>query len=215
MNNNGRINGSRKNFSQVSNHALQDPDLSLKAKGLYALIESYINIPNFIVYKTTLSKSMKDGKTSFDTAWKELKDKGYLVQHKKRNATNNTFYYEYDLLEIATTTFSTPGVPTPGKGGMYINNDSNNIDLNNNNSTSLYQDDDIIKTFLQTYYNYFGYNHRKINKKINFDEELTTDQVKEYSDKFFDDYSIDNKQHNLEKCSIDNFVVHLNRYMRE
>lgn len=33
-------------FAQVSNHALRDDKLSLKAKGLYALIQSYLTLPD-------------------------------------------------------------------------------------------------------------------------------------------------------------------------
>ena len=36
------------NFSQVSNYAMWDEELSLQAKGLYGLIASMINIPDFI-----------------------------------------------------------------------------------------------------------------------------------------------------------------------
>lgn len=39
-------------FSQVSNVALRDSRLSLKAKGLYSLIESYITMENYVLYKT-------------------------------------------------------------------------------------------------------------------------------------------------------------------
>ena len=69
-------------FSQVSNSALRDINLSLKAKGLYLLIQSYITIPDFILWKTTLIKECKEKTDSFNGAWKELKDNGYLIQRK-------------------------------------------------------------------------------------------------------------------------------------
>ena len=124
-------------FAQVSNLALRDENLSLKAKGLYSMIQSYITIENFTLYKNTLIKQCKDKEGSFNTAWKELKDNGYLVQEKRRTS-NGSFYYEYDLLDEPFTTpqfstpgFSTPGSSTPGKTGVYNNTDLSNTDLNN------------------------------------------------------------------------------------
>jgi hypothetical protein len=81
--------------------------------------------------------------------------------------------------------------------------------------TSNYEFDDNVKTFLQEYYNYFGYKHRNINNVVTFEREVTSYDVKEYSKHFFDEYSNNDKKHNLEKCSINNFVEHLKRYMRE
>ena len=129
-------------FAQVSNLALRDENLSLKAKGLYSMIQSYITIENFTLYKNTLIKQCKDKEGSFNTAWKELKDNGYLVQEKKRTS-NGSFYYEYDLLDEPFTTpqfstpgFSTPGSSTPGKTGVYNNTDFNNTDLSKGENSS-------------------------------------------------------------------------------
>lgn len=86
-------------FSQVSNIALRDEDLSLKAKGLLALIESYLSLDNFVLYKQFLINKSTDGETSFRGAWKELKDKGYLIQYKLKNNETKQFYYEYEVCD--------------------------------------------------------------------------------------------------------------------
>lgn len=86
-------------FSQVSNVALRDEDLSLKAKGLLALIESYLSLENFTLYKQFLINKSKDGETAFRGAWKELKDKGYLIQYKLQNNETKQFYYEYEICD--------------------------------------------------------------------------------------------------------------------
>lgn len=86
-------------FSQVSNVALRDEDLSLKAKGLLALIESYLSLDNFVLYKQFLINKSKDGETAFRGAWKELKDKGYLIQYKLQNNETKQFYYEYEICD--------------------------------------------------------------------------------------------------------------------
>ena len=106
------------------------------------MIQSYITIENFTLYKNTLIKRCKDKEGSLNTAWKESKDNGYLVQEKKRTS-NGSFYYEYDLLDEPFTTpqfstpgfstpgSSTPGSSTPGKTGVYNNTDLSNTDLSN------------------------------------------------------------------------------------
>jgi hypothetical protein len=132
----GKFRSKKTFFSQVSNSALRDPGLSLKAKGLYALIQSYITIEGFLLYKSHLVKQNADGIKSFESTWAELKQKGYLIQHKTRGE-NGSFCYEYDLLD---TGFSNDS-PHPQKGGsgkrrhgergVYNNTNLINTDLNN------------------------------------------------------------------------------------
>lgn len=155
MSNNGVIKGRKVYFAQVSNEALRDNKLSLKAKGLYALIQSYITIENFTLYKNTLKKQCQEKEKSFESAWKELKDKGYLIQYKLQDGKGN-FFYEYELLDIKKSVEplidknfnhtpkkvgmgekTTPpkkqvvdNAPS-GKSGVYNNTNSNNTDLNN------------------------------------------------------------------------------------
>lgn len=95
----GRFRKKRYNFSMVSNSVLQDPKLSLKAKGLYSVIQSLITLDND-VYKWQIMKFCQEGETAFENAWKELKEKGYLKVSKMRDPVTNVFFYEYDLLEI-------------------------------------------------------------------------------------------------------------------
>lgn len=86
-------------FSQVSNTALRDDKLSLKAKGLYSLIQSYITLENFTLYKSTLYNKCIEKEKAFESAWNELKDNGYLKQYRIRSAETNKYVYEYDLLD--------------------------------------------------------------------------------------------------------------------
>ena len=69
-------------FSMLPNDFIRNPDISNDAKALYAIIKSYIGIPDFILYKSTLVKSFKGGDFRFRNAWKELKDTGYFSQIK-------------------------------------------------------------------------------------------------------------------------------------
>ena len=139
-------------FSQVSNTALRDKNMSLKAKGLYSLIQSYITIEDFTLYKSTLQKMCKEGRDGFNSAWNELKKCGYLVQYKYKDKSG-AFYYEYELLDAplpekspdteipsmekatygkTTHGESNSGISTPGKPSTYNNIDT--INTNNNNT---------------------------------------------------------------------------------
>lgn len=69
---------------------LKDKNLSLKAKGLYSLI--FIN-KNF--NKESLKSMCSEGKEGFENTWKELKEKGYLIQKKEQK--NGRFNYIYSL----------------------------------------------------------------------------------------------------------------------
>ena len=134
--------------------------MSLKAKGLYALIESYINIPNFILYKNMLKRRCIEGTTAFETAWRELKAEGYLIQHKTQTE-KGYFRYEYELLDKRIQTPKTHPLDNPphGKGGVYNNTDSSNTDLNNTDIYIILPDDGHV--FIEIYKDLF----RKITKK--------------------------------------------------
>ena len=155
-------------FSQVSNFALRDTKLSLKAKGLYSLIQSYITLENFILYKTTLKKQCLEGSTAFESAWSELKTMGYLKQYKSKN-NGGFFIYEYDLLDIKEEIIHTPKTypmdnPVGGKGGLY-----NKTDLNNtysNNTGILHHLEELNNEYVNAYtkiMDYNGYKHKKVS----------------------------------------------------
>ena len=90
-------------FCFVSDSVAQDKNLSLKAKGLYLLIQSCIESPEFDFshYKPELEAKCKEGSKAFDSAWKELKKAGYLKQHRIPSGKSGTFCYEYELLDDA------------------------------------------------------------------------------------------------------------------
>lgn len=76
-----RIKRIRKNsdFTQVDNSIFRS-GLSLKAIGLLTYILHYP--ADWIIYKKNLIKDLKDGRASFDSAWKELQEAGYIVSEK-------------------------------------------------------------------------------------------------------------------------------------
>lgn len=85
-------------YASVSQVLIKDTELSLKAKGLYSIIECYIRIPDFTLYKSHLINQSTDGLRAFNSAWYELKEHGYLKQYRIREAKG--WRYEYDLLDV-------------------------------------------------------------------------------------------------------------------
>ena len=87
-------------YCLVSNDLTRDSNLSLRAKGLYLLIQSYITIPNYQLYKKVLLSFCIEGRDSFQKTWNELLNAGYFVSNKKKDS-DGTFCYKYALLDSA------------------------------------------------------------------------------------------------------------------
>ena len=200
MNNEGVFRQKKVFFSQISNNVLRDTKMSLKGKGLYSIIQSYITIENFILYKTTLKKQCKEGNKAFESAWKELKDRGYLVQYRLRDKKGN-FYYEYDLLDNVHTPEkgSTDNAPS-GKGGIYNKTDLTNIDFNNTEKeryTILSDDENVcFKIYKDAFTKKFNKVHMRVSANnyillqewVNSlaDAEVTVGEYREVVEEYFD-----------------------------
>lgn len=67
-------------FYTVPNSAVQGMNLSLEAKGLYSLIQTCLEDPDFDIghFKQAVQANCKEEDKAFDSAWKELKNAGYL-----------------------------------------------------------------------------------------------------------------------------------------
>lgn len=169
MNKNGSFRKKKLNFSMISNSIIRDETISLKAKGLYALIQSYITLDSFVLYKDFLMSKCCEGKKAFDAAWKELKDSGYLVQFRCQDDKTKQFYWEYELLDEPCQTLqneedSVEAIPPKGivwqrdgmdkgcdgKGG-HINNTIHNNTLNNNTNQIISIDDVMDKIGINTF----------------------------------------------------------------
>ena len=88
---------SKKGFTVVQNEITRDAKISLKAKGLYLVIQAYISMPDKKWTKEDFRNLTKEGKKAFDSAWKELKDFGYLKVHFMPD--NGKWKTEYELLD--------------------------------------------------------------------------------------------------------------------
>ena len=87
-------------YTTIFNNILRDKTLSLEAKGLYAVIKSFIGLPDFRLSKRALSYTCSDSDYLLNAAWKELKQHGYL-QHYFSTAENGAFCHAYNLMQHA------------------------------------------------------------------------------------------------------------------
>lgn len=84
-------------FTQVPNALLADPDLSLKAKGLYALM--YSKPDGWQFYESALVRESRDGKDAVGSALDELVKAGWLRRCGGRADDTGRFTaYDYELL---------------------------------------------------------------------------------------------------------------------
>ena len=88
---------SKKGFTVVQNEITRDTHISLKAKGLYLVIQAYISMPDKKWTKEDFMRPAKEGNKAFDSAWKELKESGYLKVHIMSD--NGRWRTEYELLD--------------------------------------------------------------------------------------------------------------------
>jgi len=133
-------------FTQIDNAAILNKAMSLKAKGLLAVMMSRPEDWDF--YMDWLELQSRDGKEAHQSAMKELEDLGYVVREKSRGGRGRiTWDYIVDdeihgkpaaTIEgktrhgkISTTTgFTTDGRTTDGKPAT-SNTDLKNTDLTN------------------------------------------------------------------------------------
>ena len=85
-------------YTTIYNEVLRDRTLSLNAKGLFAVIKSFIGLPDFALSKRRLSYACSDSGYLLNAAWKELKQKGYL-QHYFSQSENGAFCHVYNLMQ--------------------------------------------------------------------------------------------------------------------
>lgn len=96
MNDNGVFR--RKNgFTITGNTVVRDIRLSMKAIGLYVRIMSYITLDDFMLTKSFIKSKCQEKEKAFDSAWNELKERGYLKVYF--HPTSKGWQAEYELLD--------------------------------------------------------------------------------------------------------------------
>lgn len=132
-------------FTMIPNELLVNPDIHPNTRLLYCIIKHYITIPGFVLYKSTLIKSLGLAANTFNKYWKELKDLGFLEQIQHH--INGRWKYSYKLHSISLKNTGTQNTGTQNLGycntrpcnlGEYNNTDLNNTDNKNLDSTDNY-----------------------------------------------------------------------------
>jgi len=125
----------KKGFTAVQNSVAKDKTLSMKAKGLYLLIQAYITMPGSNWKKSDFEDMCMEGSKAFNSAWDELKKKGYL--HVHIYSGNGIFKNEYELMDEKTTGphtfyYNCRGELTKTNEDRYPQNGSNGDGINGN-----------------------------------------------------------------------------------
>ena len=85
------------NYTVVSNYALRDKSISLKAKGLLMLL---LSLPDGWKFSQSgLATLCKESERAIRSATKELEQNGYLVRRRERNG-NKYGHSVYEVYEI-------------------------------------------------------------------------------------------------------------------
>lgn len=92
-----RLTKQRAPFTQVPNELLNDHTISLKAKGLWALMDSKPD--GWTFYESALAKECKEGKEAISSGLDELVEAGWLRRSGGREEGTHRFTaYDYELL---------------------------------------------------------------------------------------------------------------------
>ena len=87
----------RHNYSIIDNTCLRDPNLSWKAKGLFAYL---LSLPDdWQIYQKDLVNRATDGDTSLRSGIIELEKAGYLKRERQRNESGQVKGMIYHIIE--------------------------------------------------------------------------------------------------------------------
>ena len=160
-------------YATIPNDLLNDSIISLKAKGMYAYIQS--KSENWDFSAERISKQLKEGLPSVKSALQELEFNGYLVRRRFQN--NKGFWeVEYILYENPVVGNLLSGKPTEenpiiGKPTNISNKDYSNKDYN---KTIIKSERDLL------FDSWFGY---KKEKKQTYTESGKNALIKKWIDK--------------------------------
>jgi hypothetical protein len=86
-----------KNYKNISCTAIDDKELSFRAKGIHTYL---ITRPdNWKFNKTQIQEMSSEGRDAFHTAMEELKNRGYLRITPRKNTEGNFTGYYWDISE--------------------------------------------------------------------------------------------------------------------
>lgn len=126
----------RTSYTTIDNNILKNKNLSLKARGL---LVTMLSLPDEWDYTVNgLCKILKDGKTSIQSALKELEEAGYLVRIQTKDSNGKFSCADYTLYEVPLS--DKPMTENPSTGNTTTENQSqlNTNRLNTNKINTRY-----------------------------------------------------------------------------
>lgn len=206
-------------------------ELSHGSKIMYAILRDrqdlsiankWIDKNGFIFFYfdcNNMAELMNMSTNTVNTYKKELIKAELLLQKRQGQGNPNKLYILKPVnVEITLISDSSISKDTENAKLEVLKSLCNDTELNKTERTKLninYEPPSgFTASFLFLFENYFGYEHRRILKEVDetnlegLDIETFSDMVIEY----FDKYGTNDKQHDLEKCSIDNVFASAIRY---
>ena len=98
-------------YTVMNNTCLQDPNMSMKAKGLYAYLMSLPE--DWVLHQTELKRHFKDGRDSIRTAVNELIENGYVTKVDTRNELGQIVDCTYTVYEEPRKSMENPATEKP------------------------------------------------------------------------------------------------------
>lgn len=140
------------NYSVIANACLQNPNISARAKGIYAWVMTLP--PDWEVHRKHVYKNFTEGRDAIDTAWNELIAEGYVVKtdvtprnEKGEWKQSCWIFYEVSRIEVDAVSLKTRAL----KNGKLINRSLKTRKLLNTNTilNTIYTKENIYPTFLK------------------------------------------------------------------
>lgn len=125
----------RDHYTRIDNDLIQNPDISLKAKGLMAYM---LSVPDDWDYSIAgLSVMCKEGKSSIRSAIMELMEHGYITRSLARKGNGTIDGYEYVVYEVPQPSCEKPTTDKPSTENPSSENRTQQINnLTNEKSTN-------------------------------------------------------------------------------
>ena len=90
---------SKRDFTQIPNVILRSKRIPLAVKGLFGVVSHLINIPDFSLNPSGVQSFCMEHIKRFSSIWRQLKLSGLLKQHRYPTGEENSFEYQYELLD--------------------------------------------------------------------------------------------------------------------
>lgn len=90
---------SKRDFTQIPNSILRSKRIPLAVKGLFGVVAHLINIPDFSLNPAGVRAFCMERIKRFSSIWRQLKLAGLLKQHRYPTGEENSFEYQYELLD--------------------------------------------------------------------------------------------------------------------